>query len=273
MQRACAIITAVGIVTVYVDVLIFINTVLDYAVLVTAQKLLKRDVRLWRLLLGAFAGALFALTIFIGKGGTLLPLLIRILSSAAVTMIAFGFHSGKEYLKATAVTLAASAFYCGVMILFYQLVRPPNMLIYNDIVYLQVDPLLLLLLTGVIYVLLLLLHKLFFERIKNTVVSLRFTVDDREFSCIGKIDTGCNVVEPFSSSPVIIADNSVFTVAEDSVRRVIPYTTLTGSSLLYAVKADSVTINKKPIAKSVYIASADVNDRNFQAIINSEIVR
>ena len=259
--------------TVYVDVLIFINTVLDYAVLLTAQKLLKRDVRLWRLLLGSFVGALFALSIFIGRGGTLLPILIRLLSSAAVTMVAFDFHSGKEYLKATAVTLAVSAFYCGVTILFYQLVRPPNMLIYNDIVYLQIDPLLLLLLTGVIYALLLLLHKLFFERIKNTVVNLRFTVENREYACIGKIDTGCSVVEPFSSSPVIIADKSIFTITEDAPRRVIPYSTLSGSSLLYAVKADSVTIGKDPVTKSVYIASADVNDRNFQAIINSEIVR
>ena len=258
--------------TVYVDVLIFINTVLNYAVLITAEKLLKREVRLWRLLAGSFTGALFALSVFIDSGA-LLPIALRIISSAIITVITFGFKSKAEYLKAAAMTVAVSALYCGGIILFYQLIRPPNMLIINDVPYLQLDPLLMLLFTDVIYIALLLLDKLFFKRIKSTIVKLRFTIDEKEYSCIGKIDTGCNLTEPFSGSPVIIADNSLITVEEGDGARLIPYSTLSGSSFLFAVKAGSVTVDSKPVSKAVYIASAKLENPHFQAIINSDILR
>ena len=105
------------------------------------------------------------------------------------------------------------------------------------------------------------------------MVSLSFTVGTREYSCIGKIDTGCNLKEPFSSSPVIIADKSVISVSEGEGVRIIPYSAISGSSFLFAVKAESVTVDKKAVDKTVYIASAELNNPHFQAIINSDIVR
>lgn len=258
---------------VYVDVLLFINAVINYAVLATADRLLKRDVRLYRLLLGSFIGALFSLAIFLDPDSRILLFLLKVVSSAVLTLIAFGWKSGKEYLRAAAVTVAASLLYCGLFILFYQIFKPPNMLIVNDVVYLQVNPLMLLGLTALIYLVLLLLSRLLRERIKSTVVSLSFTVDDREYACVGKIDTGCSLVEPFSSAPVIIADKNVLTIDERLPHRIIPYTAVGGSSFLSAVRAGKVEIDRKSIDKTVYIAVADLHNGHYQAIINSDIIR
>ena len=258
---------------VYVDILIFINTIVNYAVLSTAERLLKRDCRLYRLIIGSFIGALFSMNIFLNSESRLLPWMMRIISSAAITLAVFGWRSYREFFKAFLCTAAAATVYCGFYILFYQLFKPPNMIIVNDVPYIQVDPLWLIALTGVIYVIILLLYKAFSERLKSTVVSLRFTVGGRSFGCIAKIDTGCNLREPFSSAPVIIADSSVFTIGGSTPKRIIPYTALGGSSYLYAVKADSVTIDKKPVGSAVYIACAELHNDQYQAIINSEIVR
>jgi len=119
----------------------------------------------------------------------------------------------------------------------------------------------------------LILYKLFSERIKSTVVMLKFTIHGNDYSCIGKVDTGSNLREPFSSAPVIIIDTAVFDTKGEELIRVIPYSTVNGSSYLSAVKADAVHIDKKPIGETVYIASGHIQNPNYQAIINSEIIR
>lgn len=259
--------------TVYVDVLIFINTALNYIILLTAEKLLKRDVRALRLLAGSFVGALFSLSIFIKSGGLPMLLGIRAVSSVCITLTAFGYGSRRGFIKSIMMIFSVSFLYSGGIILFYQLFKPPDMLIYNDVMYLRLNPLILLAVTAVIYLFLLVMDKLFFERIKNTVVKLSFTVSGTAYSCIGKIDTGCNLTEPFSSSPVIIVDRSVIVIPNEPPARIIPYTALGNSSFLYGIKADSVTIDKTEISKTIYIACAEIHDKNFQAIINSDILR
>ena len=258
---------------VYIDILLFINTIINYAILMTTERLLKRNCRLYRLLLGAFTGSLFSLLIFFDSNNRFLLFLLRIFSSALITMIAFGFRSKSEYIKAVLCNILTSVGYCGFFTLFYQIFKPPDMIIVNDVVYLQNDPLRLIMLTAVIYVILLIVNKLFSERIKSTVVTLQFTVRQSTYSCIGKIDTGCHLREPFSAAPVIIADPSVFTVDIRQPFRVIPYSALSGSSILNGVKADSVIINKQTIEKDIYIASGDIGNPNYQAIINSDIIR
>lgn len=258
---------------IYVDILLFVNTIVNYAILMTSEKLLKQNCRLYRILAGALTGSLFSLLIFFDSGNRLFLFLLRLLSAALITMITFGWKSKAEYIKALLCIIFVSAGYCGLFILFYQLFKPPDMIIVNDVVYLQNDPLLLTLMTAVIYVVLLLLYKLFSERIKSTVVPLRFTVYHNTYSCIGKIDTGCRLREPFSSSPVIIADPSIFTVDISQPQRIIPYTVIGGGSYLNGVKADSVIIDQKQIDKEIYIASGEIGNPNFQAIINSDIIR
>ena len=257
-------------VIIYVDVLIFINTVLNYAVLATADALLKRRCMLRRLLVGALIGALFSLTVFLDIDGGIILFLIRVLSSAIITAVTFGF---KEYIKTALMTLCVSLLYCGGLILFWQIFKPPDMLIINDIPYFRIDPLLMLGLTAVIYLILLICVRLFRERIKTTIVPLCFSVNGKEYSCIGKIDTACDLTEPFSRAPVIIADSTVFTLSDSIPARIIPYTTVSGSSYLRAVPAQKVTIDKKPAQLPVYIAAAPELNTNFHAIINSEIIR
>lgn len=258
---------------VYIDILLFVNVIVNYVILMTAEKLLKRDCRLYRVIAGALIGALFSLTIFLTDDNRFLLLLLKLISSAAISLITFGWKSRKEYVKAFLSCTGVSVVYCGFFVLFYQIFKPPNMIIVHDVLYLQVDPLLLIVLTVIIYLVILLLYKLFSERIKSSVVPLRFTVCDHNYSCTGKIDTGCNLKEPFSSSPVIITDPSVFSITDEQPYRIIPYTALNNSSYLKAVKVHKVNIDKKQIEREIYIAVADIRNDNFQAIINSEILK
>jgi stage II sporulation protein GA (sporulation sigma-E factor processing peptidase) len=250
-----------------------VNTIINAAILITAGRIVKRRAGTIRLMLSSFTGSLFSLTIFFGLRSLILSVLIRLASTVMIALIAYGYDSFKELSKISLAILTVSAVFSGMMTALYQLCRPPNMLIVNDVVYFEIDPVVLIGITGVIYVILLLIERLLRERIHSTVVRLSFTVGGIDYQCPGKIDTGCSLTEPFSGSAVIVADRSLFPLPDDMAYRVIPYTTVGGSSVLYAVKAERVAVDDRIINQDIYIASGDIRNDNYRAVINSEILR
>ena len=200
-------------------------------------------------------------------------LTIRILSTLTVTLIAFGVRDMRALFRRALLTLCVSFMYSGIMTAIYLLFKPPNMLIVNDIVYFEFDPIVLLAVTAVIYLLIYLFELLFRERMRSTVVRLVFKIDDAEYRVFGKVDTGCSLVEPFSGSAVIIVDNSILSIPDDREARVIPYTALGHISVLRAVKASSVTIDGRDIDKEIYIAPSQIRGGAFKALINPDIIR
>ena len=77
---------------IYIDVLLFVNAIVNYAILMTAEKLLKRDIRLYRMILGYVIGALFSLTIFIQPDSRILLWVLKLLISFIITLIVFGWR-------------------------------------------------------------------------------------------------------------------------------------------------------------------------------------
>ncbi len=221
----------------------------------------------------AFISSLSALLVYIPYYSGIVSIIMRIAVCVLSVLIAFGYISFREFSKKCGMLIILSLLFCGFFILIYQLLHPPNMAIINDIVYFEFDPLLMIALTAFIYIVMILIRKVFSERIKSTIVNLCFFYNDRNYVCLAKVDTACNVREPFSGSPVIIVEKSIFDTEPFEMKRVIPYQTLTGSSLMYAVKVQRVLIDQKEINKNIYIGSAEKIDENYQAIINSEIIR
>lgn len=258
---------------VYVDVLIFTNILINYCILNTVARLMHLRSRLWRVILASFLSSLSALCVYLPFYTGIVSFVIRIAICAITALLAFFSGDIREYLKSTVLMITVSILYCGFFIAVYELFKPPNMAVINDIVYFEFNPIVMIVITSLIYLILLLIRKLLHKRISNTIVNLSFAYQNHTYSCLGKVDTACSATEPFSGDPVIITDKSVFDTADLMNKRVIPCKTLSGSSLLYAVKCDELIIDHKEIKKSVYIGSADIAESSFQAIINSDIVR
>ena len=274
MRRLCAILRAGGIITVvYIDVLIFTNTIINYLILLSAEKFTRKKLKSGRLILASFIGSLFSLFIFTDQRSILFSLLLRIVSTAVITLIAFQYHSFKELLLNALSIFCVSLVFSGMMIFIWRIFHPPNLLIVNDIVYFEFNPLVMILVTVLIYGAIYLGEKLFRPRLSATVVQLRFTVSGKEYACVGKLDTGCSLREPFSDAPVIIVDHRILTIDESNHCRIIPYTALGNSSVLFGIEADSVMIDGKAADTAVYIAAADLHHSAYQAIINSDIIR
>ncbi len=259
---------------IYVDVLIFTNIIINYCILCATQKFLHIKLNHFRIILSAVISSTFSLVAIVPTLKGIFITCFKLLGCAVMCLIAFKFSNYKMLFKTIFCTFTISMLFCAMMIIFHQTVKPHNLAILNDTVYIQTNPVVLILISIIIYLAIILIKTILGQSVADTLVELKILLDNKEYSCTGKIDTACYVTEPFSGAPVIIAEKSILTDLQTDKKRIIPYKVLGSTSLMYGVKADKVIIDNKEVNKEIYIGLFDGSiDEQFKAIINYQITR
>lgn len=260
--------------TIYIDVLIFTNILINYCLLSVSKIFLHAKTKHIRIIVASILGSFFSLIVFVPIYSATFSNILKIIVALIMCLTAFKYTDVKTLIKYVLTVFILCTIFGGTMIAFYQVTRPKNMAIINDVVYFHIKPTVIISISIVIYILFILFQRLFSCDIENTLVDLKFKIKNKEYECVAKIDTGNSVVEPFSGAPVIVAEKSIITEILNLNKRVVPYKTINGTGILYAVKACNVYIDKKEINKEIYIGVYDgVIDSQIKAIINSEIIR
>ena len=240
--------------TVYVDILIFTNIFEDFLLLYAVKYILRIKTKYYRLVLGSLAGGIFSL-LSLMELSFINGILLRIATALLLALIAFGYKSRKSFIKAASTLVVITFLVNGAIICFYLALKPDGMMIINDSVYFDISPLLLIILTLVVYIILFLFKKLFRNHakhnlIKNVSISINNSIYD--FKC--KVDSGLNAKEPFSGNSVIVAEKDIF---ENNIKnvnlRVIPFKSLGGNGIIYGFKPESVTIDSKAVYEEIFI--------------------
>lgn len=259
---------------VYVDALIFTNLIINYCILSTTKKYLHIKTKEIRLITSALIGAVFSLIAVIPNINSFVLILIKFLCANVMCYVGYGFMSLKKYMKRIFFLFFFTTTFTALMIALYEVFKPEIMYILNDTVYFNIDPVQLIIITIIIYLSVLLIQRLLKTNISSTLVNLSFSIAEKQYSCIGKVDTACTLTEPFSGSPIIIAEKELLKDFIPKSYRIVPYKALGSNGILIAVKADNVYIDKNRISKDIYICIHEEQiDPNFQAIINYEIIR
>ena len=161
------------------------------------------------------------------------------------------------------------------MIFIYTAFKPKGMAIYNDVVYFDISPVLLIILTLICYYILWLFKRLTKGDLSKAVCDVSIVTNGMKTEFRAVADTGCTVKEPFSSDYVIIAekelvDNLSF---DNSKIRIIPFNSLGGKGILKGYKPDSVLINGKNI-QNVYIGICEnIIKSEIKAIVPYELIK
>ena len=98
--------------TVYADVLVVLNLIVDYFLLRLTAIILKRQASVWRILAGAFAGALTSLYIFLPQMRVFIETLLRIVSCLLICFLTFGFKGAKAFFRSVLCFFAVNYNYC-----------------------------------------------------------------------------------------------------------------------------------------------------------------
>lgn len=266
--------------TVYADILILVNFIVDYFLLLLTSRFLHKKPRLWRLLAGGFAGGLFSLYIFLPQTNFLLEIMVHILMCAIMCLITFKVYNLKDFCRCAAVLFAVNFAYSGAMIAVWYIFKPYGMVINNSVIYFNISPLFLILFSVVGYFCVTLLRRLLEKTFpQNTKCEVTVFSADKRLCLCGIVDTGNSLKDAFGISQILITEIDIVDALlgnkrQDPTRfRAIPCGTVTGEQLLDGYRIDKAEINynkRKFEFKNPVLAVSRAPLVDCQIIVNPE---
>jgi stage II sporulation protein GA (sporulation sigma-E factor processing peptidase) len=267
--------------TIYIDILVGINLFINYLLLLCVSKFLTIDGKRKRLIAAASLGAVYSLAILLPEVPPVFSLLTKLLMSLSIVITAFGYKGLRELIRETIAFYLTSFAFAGFMLVLWYFFAPQGLLIRNSVVYFNISPLGLILLTLICYVGITLFHRITGRQMpKNLNCRLLIECGGKTCSCTARVDTGNSLKEPFSGDPVAVIYEPVvagIVPPRDSCNfRLIPYDVISGGGVLESFRPDRLTIcfgKERITTQKVFIAVAKTRFGEFDALLNPDLLQ
>lgn len=226
--------------TIYLDLVFFINFFFDFILLTATKYMLKQRVKLYRLILGSLVGSLSIFFLFININSIEL-FLFKIIISVLMILTSFGkkdFFKNYLYFYIISIFLGGSMYFLNYTfsskhqgLIFFS-----NGLSINFIVMMILSPI-------IIYY-----YVKEYKKYKNTINNC-YTVDlyvnDMKYSLKGYLDTGNTLTDPYKKRGVILLNLDKLKIKESKKIVYVPYKTITDYGLIRCFSVDKIVINNK----------------------------
>ncbi len=232
-------------ITVYADVLVGLNWFVNFFLMLGVSKIGKTPLKFPRNLLASFVLAVSSLTIFLPPLSVVGEGVLRITFAGLGVFIAFGFRSVRVFLKNTGILFAAAFVYGGIMLGFWYIFHPQNLVIHNGVTYFNISPIALIVFTLVSYGILWVLRKNFAkEPTFNPYVTLHIQKENKTVTLQAKVDTGFTLEDIYTNNPLILFSPNIcktLHLSAPETFRLLPFETVNGAGLLRSVLVEGVT--------------------------------
>ena len=194
----------------YLDVLIAVNLLIDFLLLSAAARILRLPVRKGRLLAGASVGALSCCMILLPPLPAAVSVLLKLAAAALVIRVTFRGFGWRTYIKEITAFFIGSTLLAGIAYALVLFAAPEGLYVVDGVVYYNISPMTLVLLTAGCY-LLLWAGEHFFKRKSPACLEYRLLLDCGKgpFTVPALFDTGHRLSDVFSGRPVVIIDRTV----------------------------------------------------------------
>ena len=261
---------------IYADILFLLNALITYIALLLTALIMRSPLKRVRFLIASVLGGAYALTV-LASIPPLVNTILKIIMCAALVFAAYGKMNVRLFCMHTLVFLIINVIIGGAVLL---LSLKDSRNFYSDlsVSYINVSPLTVVIALGISFAAVSLINRLALRRrLKNEIYKVTLTVSQKSYTLFGFCDTGNNLTEPFSGLPVCVVKKGVIQTFEaEPLKRVIPFTSVGGEGIMYAVKATVfIEFAKKSVSANTYIAeSTDAfRDMQYDIILNPQLFK
>ena len=232
--------------TVYIDGLLFLNFYLDFLLLLTCVVILKRNVKMFRIILGAFVGSLTIFVLFL-KITSLELFFIKIYLSLIMCIVCFSYKDLKSFFINVGtfymVSILLGGFLYFLNITFSY--KHKGMLFFND--GFSISALFLIIISPIVLYFYVKQVKLFKQKIACSFKT-NIYIGRKILNLNGYLDTGNTLC--YKNRPVILTniDNTF-----RNKKIYIPYIVIGGSGLLECIKVRKVEVIGLGVFENVYL--------------------
>ncbi len=277
---------------IYIDSLILLNFIMNYFLVSLSAYFGAKTTRQKRIVFSSLLGAAFSFYIFAPIEALWLHIGIKLLSSVAMVLTAFGFGGIRRFIRLLGIFIGLTFLFGGFFLALAQLLPQQIQQIHNGVVYINFSPLVFLVSAGICYLVIYIFKAFFSRKLNEHCVMVELQIGNRSQRCPILLDTGHSLRDLFTDLPVLILSVSAPTpllseterkaiIEQDHETllqagyRLIPYKTVAASKLLPIRRADNATLyyeGKKLKFKSCIGFTGENLSDDFKGIISPNIL-
>ncbi|MVO99360.1 sigma-E processing peptidase SpoIIGA [Paenibacillus lutrae] len=203
---------------VYADLIFLLNVVIDAAILLVTARTRRLSFNPWRMVISAALGASYVVMMFVPPLSFLFTFVIKLLVSLCMIWIAFGFGSLQQFLRTLGtfylVNFAGAGGIFGLNYVFQTSGDIMNGILFSQTgathFTLRIETWTVILLGGGTLV----LYRLIFAGVKRKeeltahLAEVTVVIEGVVFQCTGLIDTGNQLYDPLTRTPVMVMEAS-----------------------------------------------------------------
>ncbi len=250
--------------TVYVDGVLFLNFFFDFILLLTTSIILKKNVKIFRLMLGAFFGSLSILVLFFDIGSFEL-FLIKFYLAFLMCIISFGYKNIKCFLMVFG-TFYMVSIVLGGFLYFLNLqfsYKHKGLIFYNSGV--SVNLIFLCITSPIILYIYIKQTKMYKLRVKN-IYKVNIYIGKKVLNLEGYLDTG-NTLKYKERMVIITNLKNRF----DLKKCFVPISTVNGVNLLECVMVDKVEVVSIGIFENIYLGFSSNMNCGADVLLNGNM--
>lgn len=256
---------------IYVDLVLFLNFIFDFLLLVVVSILLRRNVPIYKLMIGAFLGSLTTLTLFFSISSFTL-FLIKLLISILMIIVSFGFQNIRYFLKnigflyMSSILLGGFLYFLNIQFSYKQI----GLVFYHN--GLSINFIVLLISSPIIFYIYIKQTKSLKENY-NFYYKVAFHFPNQKVFCNAFLDTGNKLNDPYTNKSIILVMKEKLKDIKIRSPIYVPYNSLNNHGLLTCFKAQKIIIDGKECDKFL----VGISEENFfidgiECILNNRIM-
>jgi len=198
--------------TVYIDVVLIENLIMNYIILLATGIILKTKVKHIRLIIASFIGAMYSIMTYIVTIEIYSNFFFKIILSIIIVHISFKSENIKSLCKQVTVFYLASFVFGGAAFALIYIVKPQDILMKNGL-FLGTYPLKTVILSSIVaFFILIITFKIVKSKMskKDIYKEIRILIEEKQIQIKAMIDTGNMLKEPISGKSVIVVEGTCF---------------------------------------------------------------
>ncbi len=259
--------------TIYVDVVLIENVLMNYIILFATSVVLKLKIKQTRLIIASILGAIYTIIAYISDLQIYSNIFLKLILSLVIIYIAFNPKRLKQLTKYVFIFYLTSFVFGGAAFAIIYIVKPQEILKNNGLI-LNTNSLKVIFISAIVaFVSITIGFKLVKNKMstKDIYCNIKIKLNQKEIETKAMIDTGNFLKEPITNTPVVVVEHTLlyecmpkeilnhienilggdFSEVPENIKKeyisklkVIPFSSLgKQNGMLLGIKADKIVIN------------------------------
>lgn len=254
--------------TVYVDILLFLNFYIDYLIIRLSLCFLKMKVKTYKTVLASAFAAITSLTIFLPQN-IIIELASKFITAFIIALILNGV---KNIIKLSSVLILVAAVFNGMFLLLGKTVLEKRLITINGSTYFDISLLTFGIASTIVYIILKLFSRLFANK-TQTDFKVRIYQNENIVELDGFCDSGNKLTDYLSGKSVIICPKDRF-CGNLKIMRLLPYNTINSEGFVNIIKPEKIEFiyaDGKITTPDALIGLSENNKTN-KAVVNPTLI-